>query len=492
MARNVMKYLIYARVSPKGSSWDGTETSIRMQIDYCREYVNFHGGEVVGEVSDEFFSGKNTLRPGFSRIIEELRAGTAQWDTLIVYKLSRMSRNLRDGAEIFATLFEQGKGFVSATEHLDFSTPSGRAMLGVMQVFNQFEREQTAENIRNKMINIAANGMWPTGNPPFGYKRGGKKDNKLYVDSRKAQIVKDIFEMYASEKYQTMDILSKYRGVIGKTALFTILRNRTYLGKIIYAGHEFDGKHDAIISESLFDTVQSMIPTTLKSSRPKAQKYSYLLTGLLKCHCGCSMSPASAKGGKYHYYVCSDSSCKNRVKAEKIEDAVLDQLEKYRSDEKLLNSMERKLLEARDQFLSRTRPELEEALNARTEATQERNRIYNVILSLDNLNEAGFLNNKLNDLTREIERLTARIEMLKSQGNDTSIFDDIQRELEIMRNTGKLLAESRSNFDRTGLRKLVLAHISRIDHVGENQYRIEPSASSSKCNEWWSIADLNR
>lgn len=111
---------------------------------------------------------------------------------------------------------------------------------------------------------------------------------------------------------------------------------------------------------------------------------------------------------------------------------------------------------------------------------------------LENLNEAGFLNDKLNYLTREIERLTARIEMLKTQGSDTSIFDDIQRELEIMRNTGSLLAEARSNLDRTGLRKLVLAHISHIEHVGENRYRIEPSASSSKCNEWWSIADLNR
>ena len=485
-----MKYLIYARVSPKGSSWDGTETSIQMQIDYCREYIKFHGGEVFAVITDEFYSGKDTARPGFSQIMEQLHAGNANWDTLIVYKLSRMSRNLRDGAEIFATLFEQGKGFISATEHLDFSTPSGRAMLGVMQVFNQFEREQTAENIRNKMVSIAARGMWPTGNPPFGYKRGARKDNKLYIDPRKAQIVKDIFEMYATEKYNTVDILNKYRGTIGKSSLFTMLRNRTYLGKIIYAGHEFEGQHDAIVPESLFNIVQSLIPENPKSSRPKAQKYSYLLTGLLKCHCGCSMSPASAKGGRYHYYVCGDIACKTRVKAEKIEDAVLDQLEKYRSDDALLDRMERKLIKAKEEFLSHARPEMEEAISARREATLERDKIYKVILSMNALNDAGFLNDKLNYLTKEINRLTAKIEMLGEQTKDTSVYDDIQQELYVMRNTAKLLTEARTHNDRIGLRKIILTHIARIENIGENHYRIEPSASSSKCKEWWSMANL--
>ena len=487
-----MKYLIYARVSPKGSSWDGNETSIQMQIDYCREYIKFHGGEVFAEIADEFYSGKNTLRPGFSQIMDQLRSGNAEWDTLIVYKLSRMSRNLRDGAEIFATLFEQGKGFISATEHLDFSTPSGRAMLGVMQVFNQFEREQTAENIRNKMLSIAARGMWPTGNPPFGYKRGARKDNKLYIDPRRAQIVRDVFEMYVSEKYNTIDILNKYRGIIGKSSLFTMLRNRIYLGKLVYAGHEFEGLHEPIVSESLFNMVQSMIPETQKSSRPKAQKYPYLLTGILRCHCGCSMSPASAKSGKYHYYVCGDIACKARVKAETIEQAVLNQLEKYRSDDALLDRMEKKLIMARDEFISRARPEMEEAISARREATLERNKIYKLILSMNTLNDAGFLNDKLNYLTKEINRLSAKIEMLREQTDDTSAYDDIQRELYVMRNTSKLLAEARTHNDRIGLRKIILTHISKIENIGENHYRIEPSASSSKCKEWWSISDSNR
>ena len=122
-----MKYLIYARVSPRGSDFEG-ETSIPMQINYCREYVRFHGGEVAGILSDEFYSGKDTNRPAFRTILDELEAGSGDWDTLIVYKLSRMTRSLRDGADIFEKLFQHGRGFVSATENLDFSSPAGRAM----------------------------------------------------------------------------------------------------------------------------------------------------------------------------------------------------------------------------------------------------------------------------------------------------------------------------------------------------------------------------
>lgn len=235
----------------------------------------------------------------------------------------------------------------------------------------------------------------------------------------------------------------------------------------------------------LFDAVQSLIPENIKSSRPKAQKYSYLLTGLLKCHCGCSMSPASAKGGRYHYYVCGDINCRTRVKAEKIEAAVLDQLARYRSDDALLDRMEQKLIKAKEEFLSQARPEMEEAISARREATLERDKVYKVILTMNTLNDAGFLNDKLNSLTREIDRLTAKIDMLNEQTKDTSIYDDIHQELYVMRNTAKLLTEARAHDDRVGLRKMVLTHISKIENIGENRYRIEPSASSSNCKEWW-------
>ena len=217
-----MKYLIYTRVSPKGSR-DSGETSITMQLEMCREYVKMHGGTIVCELVDEFLSGKDKNRPGLKRILTELEGNTAEWDAVVVYKLSRLTRSLRDGAELFELFYKNAKGFVSITENLDFSTPAGRAMLGILHVFNQFEREQTAENIRNKMINIAMRGEWPTGNPPFGYKRGAKGDNKLYVDPRRSEIVRAIFEMYSSDKYSTRDIISKYKDVTGGSTMSATL-----------------------------------------------------------------------------------------------------------------------------------------------------------------------------------------------------------------------------------------------------------------------------
>jgi DNA invertase Pin-like site-specific DNA recombinase len=148
-----------------------------------------------------------------------------------------MTRSLKDGANIFAELFRQGKGFVSATEKMDFSSPSGRAMLGMMQV-SSIRAEQTAENTRNKMMSIARAGLWPSGNPPYGYMRGEKKDNNLYIDPAKAEIVKDIFDMYAGQIFDS-DILHKYRSEVHQTQIFTMLRNETYLGYIIYADHKF-------------------------------------------------------------------------------------------------------------------------------------------------------------------------------------------------------------------------------------------------------------
>ena len=153
----------------------------------------------------------------------------------------------------------------------------------MMQVFNQFEREQAAENTRNKMMQIASRGEWPAGHAPFGYKRGERKDNKLYIDERKAAVVRDIFEMYASDASsdRSRRILSKYKDVLTPSNLYVILRNRNYLGELWYNGVSFPGKHEPIISKELFDKVQRTLPIKDGTIRPKAQQYNYLLSGIL-------------------------------------------------------------------------------------------------------------------------------------------------------------------------------------------------------------------
>lgn len=176
------------------------------------------------------------------------------------------------------------------------------------------------------MIQIASQGLWLVGKPPFGYKRGEKHDNRLYVDEQNASVTQMIFEMYISDQYTTIDICRKTQ--FSRQQILNILRNRAYLGKIIYAGHEFDGKHSPIIENDLFESVQGKLPDSKIPARISAQKYPYLLTGTVRCHCGCYMTPASAKSGQYHYYRCTDNSrCKNRISAPALETAAVQTLQ---------------------------------------------------------------------------------------------------------------------------------------------------------------------
>lgn len=466
-----MRYLIYARVSPRGSDSD-RETSIQMQIDLCREYVRSQAGEVAKVVFDEFFSGKDMQRPGWSQIITELDNDTAEWDCICVYKLSRMTRSLRDGTNIFDKLYRHAKGFVSITEkNLDFSTPSGRAMLGVLQVFNQFEREQTAENTRNKMISIASNGLWPCGNPPYGYKRAAKGDNNIYIDPRRSEIVRDIFSMYASENYTTQHIVQKYSSCLSKQQILNALRNKTYLGRIVYAGQEFPGKHDPLIDTQLWERVQTKLPCAKRHSRPKAQKYPYVLSGLIKCHCGRFMTPASAKSGEYHYYRCTDNiNCKNRISAPKLEAAALDYFKTINIPEKPVKIACEELEKRKQDYVSKMQPELIIARQALKTATAEREKLYNIILDSGfTKSNSDFFNSKLAALSKEIDMLTARVEYLSAQcGTDANIFEIAKNIVTQIRELSEKFKQAPDNVESQ--RQILLLHLKELKQTADKSF----------------------
>lgn len=497
-----MKYLIYARVSPRGSGYEG-ETSINMQIQYCREFIKSRGGEIVAELSDEFMSGKDKNRPGFQELLAQLNSSRAEWDTIIVYKLSRITRSLRDGAEFFETLYQHAKGFVSATENLDFSTPSGRAMLGMMQVFNQFEREQGAENVRNKMISIAKQGLWPAGTPPFGYCRGARKDNKLYVDPRNAEIVQDLYQMYVSEhpKDSTLNIYKKYKKVISKSRILVTLRNKVYLGLLPYAGKVYKGQHDAIIDKELFDMVQRKLPNKKYASRPKAQKYPYLLTGLIYCHCGRNMTPetASPKRGDYHYYRCTDTlECKNRVRAEELEQAVLNHANQANISKEELEAVIIEMEERRKKAIIESRPEVERAIIALSAAKAEREKVFTMLLDNPRSEQVGQMaNEKIDTLSAEIDTLTARVEILKKQSETDVDYYSLAKELaDQIHNMGQVLKmagkDKNTLKNADSLRRAILITIDRIDHLPTGEYVIRPTYNvSSNCYKWYPGQDSN-
>lgn len=493
-----MKYIIYARVSPRGSDFEG-ETSIQMQIDMCRRHIEAAGDEVVSVISDEFYSGKTMDRPGMNQIMCELQSGTAAWDAICFYKMSRLSRSQRDSVNFLAELADHGKGFLSITEKYDYSTPIGRAMLGVMQVINQLEREQTSENTRNKMISIAAKGLCPYGNPPRGYKRREKGDNQLYLDPRRAEEIKDIFQMYASPDYTMQDIQRRYR-CLSKQAILNILRNQTYLGKIVYAGQIYPGKHPAIISQALFDQVQEMLSRAGSglNLRKKAHKRQYLLSGLLRCKCGRYMSPASAKSGRYFYYECTDDlNCKNRIRAEAIEEEALNQLQHLnrKIDYKLIEAGWAEVEQRHQEYVNALRPELENCREAVRQAKAEREKIIELLMS-GHLSEtnAPIFNARLETASKEVDRLTARIEGLEAEcsniGYDPDRALQFVREIETI---ADIMAHIPGDFEQQ--RRILVTHIKQIAEQPDGSFRFyfnfEPPKSSTICQVWLPTIDLN-
>lgn len=189
---------IYARKSIYSDKSD----SVKNQINLCKEYIqnNYKMIEkIIVYDEDEGFSGANTHRPGFERLMKDVHRKTI--DLLVCYKIDRISRNVLDFSTTFNTLQEHGVQFVSVKEQIDTSTPLGRAMMYICSVFSQMERETTAERVKDNMIELAKSGKWAGGKPPVGYKRerillNGKYHTILSENQEELHFLNMVFDTF--------------------------------------------------------------------------------------------------------------------------------------------------------------------------------------------------------------------------------------------------------------------------------------------------------
>lgn len=185
---------IYARQSIDKKD----SVSIEAQIEYCRRYA-----EKEPEVfQDKGFSGKNINRPSFHRLMEAVEVG--QVSKIIVYRLDRFSRSIADFGQVWNVLEHHGVEFQSVTENFDTSSPMGRAMLNIVLVFAQLERETIAERVKDNYQHRFSLGAWPGGPAPYGYSltkiidSEGRRVSSL-IPNENASVVNRIFESYAQE-----------------------------------------------------------------------------------------------------------------------------------------------------------------------------------------------------------------------------------------------------------------------------------------------------
>ena len=333
-------------VYTRKSSEEGLEqefNSLHAQREACESYIASQRSEGWVLVRDQYddggISGGTLERPGLKRLLADIEDGLV--DVVVVYKIDRLSRSLMDFSKLVEVFDRNGVTFVSVTQSFNTTTSMGRLTLNILLSFAQFEREVTAERIRDKVRASRMKGMWMGGCPPLGYE---VKDRKLVENPADAAHVRWVFARFIEIGSGTL--LARElaeRGVttsrghrIDKKFIYRMLNNRVYIGDAVHKGTSYPGEHSAIIDREVWDSVHSILTESprKRAARTRAETPA-LLRRLLYGPDGAAFSPThTRKGGRlYRYYVSQTvlkhgaGSCPiGRVPAGEIETAVIDQL----------------------------------------------------------------------------------------------------------------------------------------------------------------------
>ena len=307
------------------SSDEGLEqefNSLHAQRESCEAYIQSQRNEgwlTSPEVYDDGgYSGGTMERPALTRLIKDIEQGLV--DVIVVYKVDRLSRSLADFVRLVELFDQNNVSFVSVTQQFNTSSSMGRLTLNVLLSFAQFEREVTGERIRDKIAASKRKGMWMGGRVPLGY---DAIDKALVVNRQEARMVRHIYERYLmlgcvrilKAELDAAGMVRKQRGSnerisdgkpFSRGALYSVLKNPVYIGKIAHRGELHHARHKAIIDEPLWQQVQDLLA---RNQRKKAlrtvAKDPSLLAGLLYDSGGNPMSPSHSRKAsrRYRYYV---------------------------------------------------------------------------------------------------------------------------------------------------------------------------------------------
>jgi site-specific DNA recombinase len=362
---------IRCAIYTRKSSEEGLEqsfNSLHAQREACEAYISsqrHEGWHVVNTAYDDGgFSGGTMQRPALGKLLDDIAA--KKIDTVVVYKVDRLTRSLADFAKIVEQFDQQGISFVSVTQQFNTTTSMGRLTLNVLLSFAQFEREVTGERIRDKIAASKRKGIWMGGVVPVGYEL---RNRQLIINSLEAIRVREIYQLYLElgcvsklqAHLETSGIRSKERvsqngrasggAIYSRGALYDMLKNRIYLGEITHKGASYPGQHDAIVEQEIWHQVQARLQANLQAVRrgPRVTAQS-LLTGLLHDEEGNRFTPShAAKAGKRYRYYVSQAVIKNkarkphgpvRLPAQEIEDLIVSQLQSFlQSPQRLMDGL---------------------------------------------------------------------------------------------------------------------------------------------------------
>jgi site-specific DNA recombinase len=311
---------IYTRVS-SDSGLDQEFNSLDAQRQAAEAFIQSqaHEGWQLSPAAydDGGFSGGSVVRPALQKLLEDINAKLV--DIVVVYKVDRLTRSLMDFVRLVELFDQNNVSFVSVTQAFNTTTSMGRLTLNVLLSFAQFEREVTAERIRDKFMASKKKGLWMGGNVPLGYRVSNRK---LIIAEDEAATVKMIFQRYAElgsaiqlvENLRHQGVKTRVRNLTnGKTTggvpftvgpLLYMLKNRVYVGEVDYRGKIYPGDHQPILDREVFEAVQAKLAANLVAG-PGRQPIPALLVGRIIDDRGNIMTPTHSRRGprRYPYYV---------------------------------------------------------------------------------------------------------------------------------------------------------------------------------------------
>lgn len=344
------KVAIYIRVSTRYQVDKDSLVVQRRELIAYAEMVLGITDYVIFE--DPGYSAKNTDRPDYQRMMDRLRTG--EFTHLLVWKIDRISRNLLDFASMYQELKDLGIAFVSKNEQFDTSNAVGEAMLKIILVFAELERNMTSERVTAVMLSRANNGQWNGGRVPYGY-RYDKEEKLFSLDPEENRVYNKICDTY--EQYQSVLYVVRHLNDLGvrtrsgkewtTTGVHKILTNPFYTGDYIYNVHK-DGRgmdkrdsdewvkienhHVPSISHERFDRIQFVLKRNKRGGVPDGETYIkkniHIFAGLLRCgKCGSNMSATldrrRADGWRPSIYACAKhrnnaSVCSNKYISDRV------------------------------------------------------------------------------------------------------------------------------------------------------------------------------
>ena len=303
-----MTVALYIRVSTDEQAEQGFSLDVQKEklILYCQS----KGWDSYKLYIDDGYTGTNMERPALKRMLRHIEENKI--NSVLVYKLDRLSRKQKDILALIEDRFEKNNvAFNSHQENIDTSTPFGKAMLGVLAVFAQLDRDMIIERLTLGRRQRVKEGKWYGGRVPFGYS-WNKDKQELEIVPEEARIVKEIFNMYleGNSRLSIAEwVCSRVSNrVIDHNIIRDMLARPVYKGKFNNDGELVDGLHSGIIDEEIWERVQIEAKAREEGTSSKGI---FLLTGLIKCgHCGGSVvhvKRTTKRGEKtylYELYAC--------------------------------------------------------------------------------------------------------------------------------------------------------------------------------------------